>query len=216
MHYVEYPIHDNHAPLYKSVYLPMTCTNVITNLSRHISLTKEECDLISSKVRQVTLKRKKIIIHEGQVAKEVAFVLSGCLRSYSVDDNGFEHILQFAPSEWWVTDMYSFISQKPAYLNVEAITDSEIVLLSRQDQLYLFDRIPSLERYFRILTENSLIGTRQRLIDSMSLSAKQRYENFCNVYPSLINEIPQKLIAEYIGVTPEFLSKMRTQLLRSQ
>ncbi|MBI2284183.1 MAG: Crp/Fnr family transcriptional regulator [Bacteroidetes bacterium] len=194
----------------------MTCTNVITNLSRHISLTKEECDLISSKVRQVELKRKKVIIHEGQVAKDVAFVLSGCLRSYSVDDNGFEHILQFAPAEWWITDMYSFIAQQPAYLTVEAITDSEIALLSRKDQLDLFDQIPKLERYFRILTENSLVGTRQRLIDNLSLTAKQRYENFCNLYPSLINEIPQKLIAEYIGVTPEFLSKMRTQLLRSR
>ncbi len=216
MRYLVYPVQGNDTSVYKSVYLPMTCTNVITNLSRHISLTKEECDLISSKVRQVELKRKKVIIHEGQVAKDVAFVLSGCLRSYSVDDNGFEHILQFAPAEWWITDMYSFIAQQPAYLTVEAITDSEIALLSRKDQLDLFDQIPKLERYFRILTENSLVGTRQRLIDNLSLTAKQRYENFCNLYPSLINEIPQKLIAEYIGVTPEFLSKMRTQLLRSR
>lgn len=194
----------------------MTCVNIITNLTRHISLTKEECELVSSRFRIAQVKRKKILMHEGQVSRDVAFVLSGCLRSYSVDENGFEHILQFAPVEWWITDMYSFISQKPAFLNVESITDSQVALLSRADQLDLFDKIPKLERYFRILTENSLVSSRQRLIDNMSLTAKQRYNNFCNIYPSIINDIPQKLIAEYIGVTPEFLSKMRSELLRSQ
>lgn len=194
----------------------MTCVNIITNLTRHISLTKEECELVSSRFRIVQVKRKKILMHEGQVSRDVAFVLSGCLRSYSVDENGFEHILQFAPVEWWITDMYSFISQKPAFLNVESITDSQVALLSRADQLDLFDKVPKLERYFRILTENSLVSSRQRLIDNMSLTAKQRYNIFCNTYPSIINDIPQKLIAEYIGVTPEFLSKMRSELLRSK
>ncbi|MBH2003059.1 MAG: Crp/Fnr family transcriptional regulator [Sphingobacteriia bacterium] len=194
----------------------MTCANIIASLTKHISLTKEESELVASKFRIVQVKRKKLIMKEGQAARDVAFVLSGCLRSYSVDENGFEHILQFAPVDWWITDMYSFISQKPAFLNVEAITDSEVALLSRADQLDLFDKVPKLERYFRILTENSLVSSRQRLIDNMSLTAKQRYSIFCNTYPSIINDIPQKLIAEYIGVTPEFLSKMRSELLRSQ
>lgn len=155
-------------------------------------------------------------MREGQVSRDVAFVLSGCLRSYSVDENGFEHILQFAPVEWWITDMYSFISQQPAFLNVEAITDSRVALLSRTDQLDLFDKVPKLERYFRVLTENSLVSSRQRLIDSMSLTARQRYTKFCNTYPSIINEIPQKLIAAYIDVTPEFLSKLRGELRHSK
>ncbi len=194
----------------------MICDQIIANLTRHISLNSEECELVSSRFRIMQVKRKKILMHEGQISRDVAFVLSGCLRSYSIDENGFEHILQFAPVDWWITDMYSFISQKPAFLNVEAITDSEVALLSRTDQLDLFDKIPKLERYFRILTENSLVSSRQRLIDNMSLTAKQRYSNFCNTYPSIINDIPQKLIASYIDVTPEFLSKMRGELLRSK
>ena len=193
----------------------MSYANVIANLSKHISLSIQECELISSRMRYLKIKRKEIFLEEGQVAKDVAFIISGCLRSYSVDDNGFEHILQFAPADWWITDMHSFISQKKAHLNIEAISSSEVALLTRADQLDLFDKVPKLERYFRILTENALVSSRQRLIDSMSLTARQRYIDFCNTYPSLINEIPQKLIAEYIGVTPEFLSKMRSDLLRS-
>ncbi|MBL7759724.1 MAG: Crp/Fnr family transcriptional regulator [Sediminibacterium sp.] len=182
----------------------MICDQIIANLTRHISLNSEECELVSSRFRIMQVKRKKILMHEGQISRDVAFVLSGCLRSYSIDENGFEHILQFAPVDWWITDMYSFISQKPAFLNVEAITDSEVALLSRTDQLDLFDKIPKLERYFRILTENSLVSSRQRLIDNMSLTAKQRYSNFCNTYPSIINDIPQKLIASYIDVHQSF------------
>jgi CRP-like cAMP-binding protein len=188
----------------------MNCTSVIVNLKKHITLTDEECVVISSKLRTVNVKKKQVLLQEGQVARDVAFVLSGCLKSYAVDENGFEHILQFAPAEWWITDMHSFIAERPAHLTIDAIADTEIILLSRKDQLALFEQVPKLERYFRILTENSLVSSRQRNIDFVSLTGKQRYENFCMTYPTLINEIPQKLIAAYIGITPEFLSKIRS------
>lgn len=189
---------------------------LVNNIAQHITLSEENRNKIASSFRIKYVKKRELLLQEGDVAKEVAFVLSGCLRSYSVDDNGFEHILQFAPTGWWITDMYSFISQKKAYLNVEVINDGTVALLSRKDQLNLFDEIPALERYFRIITENALVSSRQRLIDNLSLPARQRYENFCLTYPSLINDIPQKLIASYIGVTPEFLSKMRSDLLRGK
>ena len=189
---------------------------LINNIARHIFLSEEDRNKIAARFRIIKVERKEILIHEGQVAKDVAFVLSGCLRSYSVDENGFEHILQFAPSDWWITDMYSFISQQKAYLNVEVINSGEVALLSRTDQLYLFDEVPVLERYFRIITENALVSSRQRLIDNLSLTARQRYEHFCQTYPSLVNDLPQKLIASYIGVTPEFLSKMRSNMLKDR
>jgi len=192
------------------INIQMNCTSVIVNLKKHITLTDEECAVIASKLRAVTVKKKQVLLQEGQIARDVAFVLSGCLKSYSVDENGFEHILQFAPAEWWITDMHSFIAEQPAHLIIDAITDTEILLLSRKDQLDMFEQVPKLERYFRILTENSLVSSRQRNIDFVSLTGKQRYENFCKTYPTLINEIPQKLIAAYIGITPEFLSKIRS------
>ncbi|MHA8069032.1 Crp/Fnr family transcriptional regulator [Aquirufa ecclesiirivi] len=189
---------------------------VILNIKKHIHLSDADCALIEQTWRRVKLTKKEYLFERGEITKDAALVVSGCLRSFSLDENGFEHIMQFAPSNWWITDMYSFISQKPGDLSVQAIMDSEVVLLSRKDQLVLFDQIPALERYFRILTENSLVAYRQRLIDNLSLSAKQRYANFCQTFPTLINDIPQKLIAAYIGVTPEFLSKMRSEYLRAR
>lgn len=182
---------------------------ILDNICKNIKLTDDEKEIIIQKLRPLTLKRKQHLVFEQQISRDVAFVINGCLRSYSVDENGFEHILQFAPKDWWITDMYSFISGKKGFLNVEAIKNSEVLLLNRKDQMFLFDKIPALERHFRILTENSLVNSRQRIIEAMSLTAKERYKNFCNQYPSLINDIPQKYVAAYIGVTPEFLSKMR-------
>ena len=108
--------------------------------------------------------------------------------------------------------MYSFVSGKPGTLFVDAVEDTEALLLSREDQLQLFNNIPKFERYFRILTEKSLVSSRQRMMDNLSLTAQERYETFCNYYPTLINALPQKMIASYIGVTPEFLSKMKDDL----
>ena len=185
----------------------------LDNMRRHVRLSDEEEALVLSKLRPVRLKRKEHLLKQGQVARDLAFVSEGCLRAYALDDNGFEHILQFAPSGWWISDMSSVISRRDSLLNVDAIKPSEVLLLSREDQLTLFDEVPKLERYFRVLTENGLVSSRMRLIENLSLTARQRYQRFCQTYPNLINEIPQKYIASFIGVTPEFLSKIRGEKL---
>ena len=185
----------------------------LDNMRRHIRLTEEEEAVVLSKLRPVKLKRREHLLKQGTVARDLAFVIEGCLRAYALDDNGFEHILQFAPTGWWISDMSSVISRRESLLNVDAIKPSEVLLLSREDQLALFDEIPKLERYFRVLTENGLVSSRMRLIENLSLTARQRYQRFCQTYPNLINEIPQKYIASFIGVTPEFLSKIRGEKL---
>ncbi len=190
----------------------MTLDLLFANISKHILLTEVEKNYFHSKLLFRKLKKKEIYIQENQVCESAALVLSGCLRSYTIDDNGFEHILQFAPSDWWITDMFSFISQKPGTIYIDAIEVSEIILLSRADQLDIFEKIPGFERYFRILTENSLVSYRKRVIDGLSLTAIERYHDFCKRYPTLIERLPQKQIASYIGVTPEFLSKIRSNV----
>ncbi|MBY0535207.1 MAG: Crp/Fnr family transcriptional regulator [Chitinophagaceae bacterium] len=187
---------------------------LLHTFSKHISITEQELTVVLNRMRKKTVKKKQYLLQADQVAKDAAFVVSGCLRSYSIDDNGFEHILQFAPQGWWITDMFSFISEQPGNLFIDAIENTELLLLSRKDQLALFDELPKLERYFRIVTEKSLVNSRQRLVENLSLTAKERYERFCNIYPTLINTLPQKQIAGFIGVTPEFLSKMKSQWLR--
>ena len=147
----------------------------------------------------------------GRLIKFQAFVVEGCLRSYSIDKNGFEHVLQFAPPGWWIGDMQSILTQQPGTLYIDAIDDTAIILLYRSDLEKIYTAIPKFERFFRILAENALATYQHRLINNLSLSAKERYENFCQLYPSLIQCLPQKQIAAYIGVTPEFLSKMLSQ-----
>lgn len=184
---------------------------LIQHIHSIVPLTDEEMVIVRELVKEKEIPRKKFLHQAGELASYAAFVVEGCLRSYTVDRDGFEHILQFAPENWWISDMYSMVKNKPSELNIDALLDSKVLLLSRSCQLSIFDRIPKLERYFRILSENALAASNQRTINYLSLTAKMRYEKFCELYPSLIHTIPQKSIASYIGITPEFLSKLRAE-----
>lgn len=189
-------------------------TVVLENhISSKINITEEELNKVLKYFSSKMISKKNLLVKEGQYNNALAFVTDGCLRSYYSDENGNEHILQFAPKGWWITDMYAMLKGTKSELNIEAIIDSKILLLTRAQQLNMFDEIPKMERYFRILTENALCATRQRVLDNMSTSAKDRYVNFCNTYSEDVTQlIPQKYVAAYIGVTPEFLSKMKHQI----
>jgi CRP-like cAMP-binding protein len=186
----------------------MNYSLLLDNVSKHITLTEEEQAYFTSLLNIKKLKKKQYLIQEGDISKGPAFVTQGLLRSYSLDKNGFEHIIQFAPPQWWIGDMYSQVKQQPGRLYIDAIDDSEIIWLWKSDLDKLYSTIPKFERFFRILAENSLIAYQNRLISNLSLSAMERYARFCSQYPSLTACLPQKLVASYIGVTPEFLSKM--------
>lgn len=194
----------------------MDPTLILESVSRHITLTKKESDYFLSLLKEKKLKKKQFLVHENEFNTFTAFVTKGCLRSYSVDRNGFEHIIQFAPPGWWIADIASVLSNQPGKLNIDALEDSEMFLLSRENQLILFEKVPKFERFFRIITENSIAANSHRLIDYMGLSAQERYFTFCNRYPMLMKTLPQKQIASYIGVTPEFLSKIKAEFLRKK
>ena len=183
-------------------------TLILQNIAKHISLTKEQENYFLSLLKNKKVRKKLFLSQEGDISKGPFFVTEGILRSYTVDKNGFEHVLQFAPPGWWIADMYSLITQQPGSLSIDAVEDSEVLLLPKQELDKLYNEIPAFERFFRILAENALVTFQQRLIDNLSLTAKERYANFCKRYPLLIERLPQKQVASYIGVTPEFLSKM--------
>lgn len=189
---------------------------IIKSITDRVALNEEDIKKLTAVFKYKKLKKKAFLSQEGDVLQYVAFVNSGCLRSYSIDKNGSEHILQFAPRGWWIADMQSLLNATPSDLSIDAIEDSEIVLLKQSDlnNLYNANAIPALDRYFRILAERSLATFQQRLIDSLSLTASERYGNFCKRYPSLIQSLPQKYVASYIGITPEFLSKMLSQPMK--
>lgn len=187
---------------------------ILQNISKHVALTADEEQLFLSKVETKHYKSKTLLLNAGEVCKHGYFVNSGMLRSFNINDNIVEHVLSFACEGWWISDMYSYISQKPGNLFIEVLEDAEVVVLSKVNQEILYSEIPKLERFFRILIENSLVAHQERLMDNLSLSAEERFEKFCKKYPTLIQKIPQKHIASFIGVTPEFLSKMKSRMLR--
>jgi len=185
---------------------------LLNNISRYVHLTGPEQETLKGFLQYDKLKRKQFLLKDGEVCRHSAFVISGCLRGYILDKNGSEHVLEFAPSDWWIADVYSLITQKPGTLNIEALEDTEIILLSKANQEKLYIEVPKFERFFRILIEKSLVANQQRIIDNLSLTAEERYNIFCKRYPTLIDHLPHKQIASYIGVTPEFFSRMRSRM----
>jgi CRP-like cAMP-binding protein len=190
----------------------MSANLIIENITRHVQLPVGGQQYFLSLLKAKTVKRKQLILKEGQVCRHSAFVIRGCLRGFTTDQNGFEHVLNFAPVGWWIADMYSLLTQKPGILNIEALEETEVLLLLKTDQEKLYHDWPQFERFFRIITENSLVSFQQRLIDNLSLTAEERYHNFCSRYPTLIYTLPKKQIASYIGVTPEFFSRMQRKM----
>ena len=187
---------------------------ILKNISKHVVLTPQEQELFLSKTEIQHHKAKTILLNDGEVCKNSYFVNSGVLRSFYINDNIVEHVMSFACKGWWISDMYSLLSQKPGNLFIEVIEDAEVILLSKENQEQLYHDIPKLERFFRILTENSLVANQERIMNNLSLSAEERFEKFSQKYPTLIQQVPQKQIASFIGVTPEFFSKMKAQLLK--
>lgn len=191
----------------------MATNIIIDSITRHIQLSADEQQHFMSLLQPKSFKRKQFVLQQGEICKYSTFVIKGCLRGFTIDQNGYEHVINFAPVGWWIADMYSLLTQKPGVLNIEAMEDTDVLLLSKTNQEKLYHDVPQFERFFRIITENSLVAYQQRLIDNLSLTAEERYNNFCRRYPTLIYSLPKKQIASYIGVTPEFFSRMQHRML---
>ncbi len=187
---------------------------ILKNIAKHISLTKEEENFFLSLLSPKLIRRKQFVKQEGEVFSHTCFVNQGCLRAYTIDKNGAEHILQFAPPGWWMGDIYSATTGNPGNLFIDAVDETNILMMAINDREKLFERVPKFERFFRILIENAMVSGQQRMIDNLSLTAKERFDKFCLRYPALVSCLPQKYIASYIGVTPEFFSKMRAKMSR--
>lgn len=187
---------------------------LLDNISKFITLNDDEKQFLLSKTETIQVKAKTLLLQAGEISKYTYFVNSGILRSFNINDHIIEHVLHFACEGWWIGDMYSYITEKPGNLFIEVVEDAELIRISKENHQILYQEIPKLERFFRILVENSLVAHQERLMDNLSLTAEERFEKFCSKYPTLIQRVPQKQIASYIGVTPEFFSKMKAKLLK--
>lgn len=187
---------------------------ILANIALHVDLSPSEQELFLSRTSVEQVKARTVLHHAGTVCRQSFFVNSGILRSFTINDHIVEHVLNIACQGWWISDMYSLISQKPGDLFIDVVEDAEVVILLKEDQELLYREIPKLERFFRILVENALVANQQRIMDKLSLTAEARFEKFCAKYPGLVAQLPQRMIASYIGVTPEFFSRMKANLLK--
>lgn len=187
---------------------------LLENIAKHVALTPDEQERVLSFTEQRHYKAKTLLLKAGEVCTHSFFVTKGILRSYNMDENGVEHVVSFACPGWWIADMYSFLSQRPGQLYIEVNEETEVLVIAKEDQDKMYQEIPKMERFFRILIENSLVANQQRLIDNMSFTAEARYDKFSKKYSELLHSIPQKQIASYLGVTPEFFSKMKARMLK--
>jgi len=184
---------------------------ILKNISKHIQLEASEVTYFTSLLEHKTIPTKSYIQKENQPCNYLTFVNSGILRAYFLNKEGKESTIMFALKDWWVTDMHCFEHKLPAMLNIVAIEKSELLQISKTNLDTLLKEVPKFERFFRIIFQKAYIREQLRVIENLSLTAAERYENFANKYPQIIQQVTQKQIATYLGITPEFLSVIRNK-----
>ena len=181
-----------------------------------IELSPEQSDWIRSLCVVKKLRKHRFLLQEGDICTQHAFVTKGCLRSYSVDCDGKEHIVKFAVEHWWIADRDSLLSGEPAKLNIDAVEDSEAVLLSKQNFDLICQKIPAFNDMVNNLLQGAYNASQNRILANISLSAREKYEFFLQRYPDLAVRLPLSMIASYLGISPETLSRVRNQVMSGQ
>ncbi len=187
----------------------MNYESIIKNISKYITLTEKETEIFTSLLKYKAIKRKGFLLREDEVCRHETFVTKGCLRTYYVDQNGLEHVLGFSIEDWWAEDLYSFLTNKPARLCIDALEDTEVLQIEKLNLEKLYEEVPKFERFFRLSFQNAYIAQQERITFNLSSTAEERYLSFKNKYPYCEQRFPQKQIASYLGITPEFLSTLR-------
>lgn len=189
----------------------MDFEKILQNVARHVKLTHDEQQVFTSLLEQKIIPRKQFILREKQPCRYINFVVSGTLRAYFPDKDGKESTIMFAVQDWWITDMYCFVNRLPAMLNIEATEETVIFQLTKEALDNLYVEVPAFEKFFRILMQNAYTREQLRIIENLSLTAAERYQNFITKYPQIVKQVTQKQIASYLGITPEFLSSIRAK-----
>ena len=186
------------------------------HIADKVILNEEEKALVKSYFSPKKLRKKQYLLQEGDACKYLAFVEQGLLRSYNVDDKAVEHMLQFAWEGWWISDTYSFLSGEPAAYDIDAIEDAELLLITLPHFEEMMLQVPRMERYFRILFQKNIISKERRLLSSISLTAEEKYLRLQHSQPEIVQRIPQQLIASYLGITPQTLSRIRKTIVQKK
>ncbi len=186
-------------------------SRILSNITRHIQLSPEEQQLLTSALTMRKLRKRYFLVQAGDLCHHEYFVNAGCLRAFITDPRGDDHNLLFATEDWWISDMQSYLTGLPATMSIEALEDCEVLAIEKGDLNRLFEQIPALNTWFRILLQNAFVAQQQRIFASISYTAEERYAFFIQKYPQLEQRIPQHHVASYLGVSAETLSRIRRQ-----
>ena len=183
------------------------------HLELKIPLCREEKEMIAGFFTPKKIRKKQFLLVEGEICRYMAFVSSGLLKSYHTDEKGSEHITQFSLEGWWTSDMYAFFHYEASVYSIDAMEPSEVLLITREAFEQLTLQVPVTERYFRLLFQNSLIKKERRLVSSLSHTAEEKYRHLLLHDPKLADRIPQNLLASYLGLSPETISRLKRTIL---
>ncbi len=179
------------------------------SIHQHVSLTDDEWELCKNNFRPKRALKRQFLLQEGDVCRQLTFIEKGALYSYSVDSKGNQHVLRFAFDGWWIADLQSFFTGNPSTLNIEVLEDSELLVLDRKNHEKLLEEIPAYERYHRIIVENAYVALQQRVENALGRTAEEKYARLIEYNPKFMNRVPLNLVASYLGISPETLSRVR-------
>ncbi len=190
----------------------MTHEPLIEHVKSQVSTRPEDIYLLSSKLREVAVAKGKLLLQPDTHVRHEYFVVKGCLSAYYLDKKGNKNIVQFAIENWWLGDFDAFYNQVPSKLYIEALEDSTLLAINYDDLQTLFQQAPIFERYFRKLVTSAFIALRKRILSSLGKTVKERYLEFCESYPNIEDRVPNYQIANYLGASPESLSRARRKM----
>lgn len=193
----------------------MNHNNIIADyLRKFVTLTDEEAVEFSAAFHEIKVKKRQLIVQPNFVAKSRYFVISGALRAYVIGDEGQDHTIQLAIDEWWISDYNSYMFQQPASMFVVAMEDSVLLQISFENEQKLKAANYKFETFFRIIAERAAAFMQRRIVMNLTKTAEERYNIFLDRYPQMMNHFPQYVIASYLGMTTEFLSRIRNRKLK--
>lgn len=194
--------------------LTMAFEQFFRHFNKLVPLTPEEEAAITPHLSIKHLKKKEILLRQGEVCRQIAFVNQGVLRAYLTDENGTEHIRQFAPEDWTISDLFSFITGEPGTLTIDALEDAEVVLISKHSHDELLETCTQYETFTRIRITNAYVALQRRFNSTLSTSLEDQYLTFISTYPDIALRVPQHMIASYLGLTPSTISRIRARLVK--
>jgi len=184
-------------------------TSLLQHIQKHINLKPSEIDILESALSVSKIKKKELVLQEGQVCNTIYFIIKGCMRQYIINSKGVEQTLQFGIENWWITDYLSYHNHIPSHFYIQAVENSIVVAIEKTTLEAILIEIPKLERYFRIVSQKSFGAAQMRIKFLFTMSAEERYHHFNNLHPEFVQRVPQYMIASYLDFSAEFMSKIR-------